>query len=137
MFSATALPITLRNLAFERTAVLFNLGALYSQLASSEDRSTQEGLKHAIAHYQVSWKLSKTFEFPDGTQSAAGTFNFLSSVLPSLEFAPGDEDIPLDLTKFFVKSLELLMLAQAQECVWQKAVMGRSEKQADVSILTP
>jgi programmed cell death 6-interacting protein len=44
--------------------------------------------------------------------------------LPSLEFTP-DEDIPLDLTDAFVKSLEFLMLAQAQECVWQKAVMGK------------
>jgi len=34
--------------------VIFNLGALYSQLASSEDRSNQEGLKRAIGHYQVS-----------------------------------------------------------------------------------
>jgi programmed cell death 6-interacting protein len=60
-----------------------------------------------------------------------------SSALPSLEFVPGDEDIPLDLTESFVKSLELLMLAQAQECVWQKAVMGRSKTTACLLILTP
>lgn len=60
-------------------------------------------------------------------QTAAGTFNFLlSSALPSLEFAPDDEDIPLDLTEAFVKSLEFLMLAQAQECAWQKAVVGKT-----------
>lgn len=60
-------------------------------------------------------------------QTAAGTFNFLlSSALPNLEFAPDDEDIPLDLTEAFVKSLEFLMLAQAQECAWQKAVVGKT-----------
>ena len=33
--------------------------------------------------------------------------------------------MPDDLTEPFVTSLELLMLAQAQECVWQKAVLGQ------------
>ena len=33
--------------------------------------------------------------------------------------------MPDDLTEAFVTSLELLMLAQAQECVWQKAVLGQ------------
>ena len=57
---------------------------------------------------------------------AAGTFSYLlSSALPNLEFAADGEDIPLDLTVAFVKSLEFLMLAQAQECVWQKAIVGQ------------
>ena len=137
VFSATALPITLRSLAFERAAVLFNLGALYSQLASSEDRSTLEGLKRAIAHYQVRSKLLHRPGSSDGTQNAAGTFSFLTlSALPGLEFAPVDENIPLDLTDAFVKSLEFLMLAQAQECVWQKAVIGKSELIPHLLILT-
>jgi programmed cell death 6-interacting protein len=106
--------------------VLFNLGALYSQLATSEDRSTQEGIKRAIGHYQVSRKLLCHIKFSNDIQSAAGTFDFLSScALSSLQFAQDDENIPLDLTESFVKSLEFLMLAQAQECVWQKAVMGQ------------
>jgi len=49
----------------------------------------------------------------------------ISSALPSLEFAPDEENMPLDLTDAFIRSLEFLMLAQAQECVWQKAVMGK------------
>lgn len=47
--------MTLRSLTFERAAVLFNLAALYSQLASAEDRSSQDGLKRASAYYQVSF----------------------------------------------------------------------------------
>jgi programmed cell death 6-interacting protein len=46
-------PITLKNLAFERCGVLFNLAALYSQLAASEDRSKMDGIKRATANYQV------------------------------------------------------------------------------------
>lgn len=36
----------------------------------------------------------------------------------------GPDDEPTELSEPFVKSLEYLMLAQAQECVWQRAVMG-------------
>lgn len=54
MFSPDAPPITLANLIYERAAVLHNLGALFCQLAAAEDRSTAQGLKQAIAHYQVS-----------------------------------------------------------------------------------
>ncbi len=39
---------------FERASVLFNLASLFSQLALSEDRSSIEGIKRAVAYYQVS-----------------------------------------------------------------------------------
>ena len=58
-------------------------------------------------------------------QNAAGTLAYLiSSGVPRLRFSLDDEERPLDLTEPFAKSLEWLMLAQAQECVWQRAVMG-------------
>lgn len=101
------LPVTLRSITFERASVLFNLAALYSQLAASEDRSSQDGLKRASACYQ----------------NAAGVLAFLSeSALPKLGPFVDSENTPSDLNEDFVKSLEWLMLAQAQECVWQRAV---------------
>ncbi|TFK47825.1 pH-response regulator [Heliocybe sulcata] len=108
-FSPSSMPITMKNLAYERAAVLFNLGALYSQLAASEDRSNAEGLKRALSYHQ----------------SAAGSFSFLlsSAVPPLRDTLQSEEEMPLDLTEAFVKSLELLMLAQAQECTWQRAVL--------------
>jgi programmed cell death 6-interacting protein len=33
---------------------LFNLAALYSQLAAAEDRSNHDGIRRATLHYQVS-----------------------------------------------------------------------------------
>ena len=58
-------------------------------------------------------------------QNAAGTLAYLiSSGVPRLRFSLDDEERPSDLTEPFAKSLEWLMLAQAQECVWQRAVMG-------------
>ncbi|KAJ6513259.1 BRO1-like domain-containing protein [Mycena sanguinolenta] len=109
VFSPTGLPMTLRNIAFERAAVLFNLAALYSQLAASEDRSTADGIKRAIPNYQA----------------AAGTLSYLrTSVLHKLMFGPDEEEIPLDLSVSFVHGLEWLMLAQAQECWWQNAKLN-------------
>lgn len=105
--SPSSFPVTLRSIAFERASVLFNIAALYSQLAASEDRSSQDGLKRASAYYQ----------------NAAGVLAFLSeSALPKLGPFVDLENTPSDLTEDFVKSLEWLMLAQAQECVWQHAV---------------
>jgi programmed cell death 6-interacting protein len=59
-------------------------------------------------------------------QSAAGTLSFLnSSAIPKIGIKSSDEEVPRDLEEPFVKSLEWLMLAQAQECAWQKAVTGK------------
>ncbi|KAG1750758.1 ALIX V-shaped domain binding to HIV-domain-containing protein [Suillus lakei] len=105
--SPSSLPVTLRSIAFERASILFNMAALYSQLAASEDRSSQDGLKRASAYYQ----------------NAAGVLDFLStSAVPKLGPFVDSENTPSDLTGDFVKSLEWLMLAQAQECVWQRVV---------------
>ena len=52
-FDPLAIPITLTNLVYERASVIFNLAALYSQLAEGENRSTSDGIKRAAANYQV------------------------------------------------------------------------------------
>ncbi|KAG6814606.1 hypothetical protein H0H92_000135 [Tricholoma furcatifolium] len=110
LFQENAIPITLKNLVFERCGVLFNLASLYSQLASSEDRSTVDGIKRATANYQFS----------------AGVFSFLrTSCIPKLVFSPDDEEIPRDMSDAFASALEFLMLAQAQECSWQMAKLNQ------------
>ncbi|KAI0359835.1 BRO1-domain-containing protein [Trametes cingulata] len=107
-FDSSALPQSFNNLFYERAAVLYNLAALYSQLGAAEDRSTPHGLKQAIKFYQ----------------SAAGTLEYLhDSAVPELLASLEPDDSPVEITGAFVKSLEFLMLAQAQECVWQRAVM--------------
>ena len=129
-FNPNALPTILPNLAYERASVLFNLAALYSQLGSSEDRASSQGLKQAIALYQASqssYVISKQRIKPlmIASQNAAGTLHYaLSSAIPPLRPSIFEQDMPIELTEPFIESLEFLMLAQAQECVWQKAVMG-------------
>ncbi|KAI0264511.1 BRO1-domain-containing protein [Gloeopeniophorella convolvens] len=112
VFSPDALPVSLSNLHFERCCLLFNLAALYSQLGLAEDRSTPEGVKRALAFYQ----------------SAAGVFSYLkASAVPKLRVTLSKEDeLPLDLSEAFLSAMEFFVLAQAQECAWQRAVIGRN-----------
>jgi len=100
----TSRPDSKNSLKFELVNILFNLAALYSQLAINS-RATTEGLKTACNYYSL----------------AAGVLNHLqSTVIPDMMSTSPEEMDPLTL-----ECLEQLMLAQAQECVWQKAVMDR------------
>jgi len=95
--------VTQNNLQFERANVLYNLGSLYSQLASSSPRTTAQGLKTACNYFCA----------------AAGVFTYLKKeVLPELRSTP-----PEDMDTGTLECLEMLMLAQAQECFWLKAVV--------------
>lgn len=101
----TEQPISQNNLKFEIANVLFNLAALYSQLAVASNRSTTEGLKTACNYFCA----------------AAGVISHLkTNIIPELRTTP-----PEDMDVTTLESVEQLMLAQAQECFWQKAVMDR------------
>lgn len=91
------------NLKFELANVLYNLAALYSQLAMSSNRSSAEGLKAACNYF---------------CQSAGVVAHIKTEVLPELRSIP-----PEDMDESTLECLEYLMLAQAQECFWQKAVV--------------
>ncbi|KAK8226545.1 BRO1-like domain-containing protein [Phyllosticta paracitricarpa] len=98
----TQRPISENNIRFELANILFNLAAMYSQLATSTNRTTSDGLKLACNYFCVS----------------AGVLSHLkTTVIPDLRTAP-----PEDMDTMTLESLEHLMLAQAQECFWQKAV---------------
>jgi programmed cell death 6-interacting protein len=98
--------VTQANLLFERLSVLYNIGALYSQLATSQSRTTAESLKRACQYFQ----------------QAAGIFEYLSQHTGDLRLPPGM--FVEDFSEPTVNSLKFLMLAQAQECFWQKSVLG-------------
>ncbi|TVY83955.1 pH-response regulator protein, partial [Lachnellula suecica] len=99
----TERPISENNLKFELANILYNLSALYSQLAMSSNRGTTEGLRSACNYFCL----------------AAGILSHTQrEVIPELRTSP-----PEDMDDSTLESLEYLMLAQAQECFWQKAVM--------------
>jgi programmed cell death 6-interacting protein len=95
-------PTSRNNLRFELANIMFNLAAMYSQLAMSSNRSTPDGLKVAANNFCM----------------AAGVLAHLrNTVLPELRTEP-----PEDMDVMTLESLEKLVLAQGQECFWQKAV---------------
>ena len=46
-------PVAISNLYYERASILLNLACLFSQLGTSEDRVSEEGIKRAVAHFTV------------------------------------------------------------------------------------
>ena len=90
------------NLKYELANVLFNLAALYTQLAFALNRTTVEGLKQAAGYGML----------------AAGTLAYLrTEVVPDIIGTA-----PEDMDNATLEGLEQLCLAQAQEAFWQKAV---------------
>lgn len=53
MLWVTVLVTALASLGYEKTCVLFNCGALASQIAAEQNLENDEGLKAAAKHYQV------------------------------------------------------------------------------------
>ncbi|MBE7180712.1 MAG: hypothetical protein INR71_05815, partial [Terriglobus roseus] len=95
-------PILQNNLRYELANILFNLAALYTQLAFAVNRTTPEGLKQAAGY----------------GMSAAGTLAYLrTDIIPDMRGTP-----PEDMDAATLESLEQLCLAQAQEAYWLKAV---------------
>uniref|UniRef100_A0A8P4GCV4 Rhophilin Rho GTPase binding protein 1 n=1 Tax=Dicentrarchus labrax TaxID=13489 RepID=A0A8P4GCV4_DICLA len=97
--SLTGVPSCQRTLAFEKGSVLFNIGALYTQIGARQDRSATAGIDKAI----------------DAFQRAAGAFNYLKE---NFSNAPS-----LDMSNPSLCMLVRLMVAQVQECVFERVTL--------------
>lgn len=106
-------PLVQNNLKFELLNILYNLAALYVQLAVAKNRSAPDELKAAANHF---------------SQAAGVLEHMRTRVLPELRMAEGP---PEDMDEATLASLAQLCLAQSQECFWHKAVMDRYK---DISI---
>ncbi|XWS63515.1 hypothetical protein CRYUN_Cryun06bG0104700 [Craigia yunnanensis] len=93
-----------QNIHLEKAAVLFNLGAVYSQISLSYDRATVDGRRQA-SHAFI---------------AAAGAFAFLRDNA-STKASMGNSTT-VDLSVECAGMLERLMLAQAQECVFENTI---------------
>lgn len=104
------------NPKFEEASLLFNAGAIYSQLGTQEGTSTVEALKRACSLFL----------------QAAGVFEFIQKgrFLEGLALPPG-----ADLTDSTLTALINLMLAQAQECFVLKALLERNVKDGTLAKL--
>ncbi|XP_004837899.1 rhophilin-1 isoform X1 [Heterocephalus glaber] len=93
--SLTGVPAQQRALAFEKGSVLFNIGALHTQIGACQDRSHPEGAHRAAQAFQ----------------RAAGAFSLLRE---NFSHAPSP-----DMSTASLSTLEQLMAAQAQECIFE------------------
>lgn len=93
-----------QSIHLEKAAVLFNLGAVHSQMAFAADRTAAGGLKQACNSFQA----------------AAGAFAFLRDKA-SLKASLGSSTT-VDVSAECAGALERLMLAQAQECFFEKVI---------------
>lgn len=93
-----------QNIHLEKAAVLFNLGAVYSQIGLSFDRTTVDGRRQA-SHAFI---------------AAAGAFAFLRDNAATK--ASIGSSTTVDLSVECAGMLERLMLAQAQECVFENTI---------------
>lgn len=108
------------NIYFEKASVLFNLGAVASQQGLQVDRNAEDGPKDAARRFQ----------------EAAGYF----ALLRDRDSLRVDAPRPVDVTPEAAGMLERLMLAQAQECFFEKArndkkspgIIARIAQQASV-----
>lgn len=93
---------TLASAELERAAVLFNLAAVHSRIGAAAVRGVGDGRRRAC----------------DAFQRAAGVFAFLREGVVR-DTAVGCASV--DVSAECVGMLEKLMLAQAQECFFEKA----------------
>nr|XP_045000543.1 rhophilin-1 isoform X2 [Jaculus jaculus] len=93
--SLTGVPAQQRALAFEKGSVLFNIGALHTQIGAQQDCSCTKGTSRAAEAFQ----------------SAAGAFRLLRE---NFSHAPSP-----DMSATSLSMLEQLMAAQAQECIFK------------------
>ncbi|CAI5756897.1 unnamed protein product [Candida verbasci] len=106
----------LRSFKFEKLNNIFQLGAIYSQLALKESRHTDEGLKKSCNLFQLS---SGCFQYISNLVDKYNTIHFSS-----------------DFRNETVLSLMNLMLAQAQETIWQKALNNTTIKDSVIARLS-
>ena len=79
--SLTGVPACQKTVSFEKGSVLFNIGALYTQIGARQDRSTIEGINTAIESFQ---RAAGAFRYLCDNFSNAPSMDMQSSTLDML-----------------------------------------------------
>ncbi|KAI5957989.1 RIM20 [Candida theae] len=113
-------PIKLRSFKYEQLCIIFQIGVTYSQLALRESRSTDEGLRNSCQYFQ----------------NAAGCFSYLFGIISNEGAVVVAVEVSGDLLTQTILCLTQLMLAEAQETIWQKAKMSGTSKDSVIARLS-
>ncbi|XP_018043655.1 PREDICTED: tyrosine-protein phosphatase non-receptor type 23 isoform X2 [Atta colombica] len=90
---------SLGSIRFEIISILYNIGAMHTQLGARAERNSADGMKMACTHFQC----------------AAWAFEHLKNSFPQ----PSGIDLSPELMTF----MHQLSLAQAQECILEKSML--------------
>lgn len=88
----------LADIRFEMACILYNIGALHTQLGAAEPRTSPESLKAACTHFQ----------------NAAWAFQVVREQYP--------QPTGVDISTEIVMLLQEICFAQAQECILDKSI---------------
>lgn len=77
--SLTGVPSCQRTLAFEKGSVLFNIGALYTQIGARQDRSATAGIDKAIDAFQRAAGTETTHAYLNAPQASTVSLFTLSA----------------------------------------------------------
>jgi len=100
----TGVPSCQRTVAFEKACVLFNIGAVYTQMGTRQDRNSSRGLDSAV----------------DAFLRAAGTFQYIHE---SFTNAPS-----MDLSPDMLDMLVQLMLVRISATNFPQLINARNER---------
>ncbi|XP_075992722.1 tyrosine-protein phosphatase non-receptor type protein myopic isoform X2 [Anticarsia gemmatalis] len=89
---------SLSDIRFEMACILYNIGALHTQLGAAEPRNTADSLKAACTHFQ----------------NAAWAFQHLREHYP--------QPTGVDVSTEIMRVLQEVCFAQAQECILEKSI---------------
>ena len=95
---------TMHSMHLEKAAVLFNIASVYSQLAYEQQKDTEDGLKEAAMLFQQS----------------SGVYSFLKKEVTA---RPLPQRETYDMCPLCLEFLEVIMIAQSQECVLEMVFM--------------
>lgn len=87
------------DINIELFCILYNIGALHSQLGALRDRASEDGMKMACSHFQC----------------AAWAFQHIFDQIPQIHSLDGSSDLLLLMNS--------ICFAQAQECVLEKSML--------------
>ncbi|XP_063922824.1 tyrosine-protein phosphatase non-receptor type 23 isoform X2 [Zophobas morio] len=95
----TSLQCSVQDIRFEMMCILYNIGAVHTQLGALDSRATPDGLKMACTHFQCAAWAFQTIK-----ESYYQMIPYISSV---------------EIIHF----MQQVCLAQAQECILEKSMM--------------
>lgn len=91
------------DIRFEMASILYNIGALHTQLGATKSRNSADSLKAACTHFQ----------------NAAWAFLYLREQYTQ---PPG-----VDVSVEIMRLLQEICLAQAQECILEKSIQDTNK----------